>query len=825
MEYHDTMCVVLCGGQGTRMGSSDQHKVCFSLAGVPAIVRTLSMLKSVGLERFLIVVGQMASQVMATITAEHPGVAFIYQPDARGTGHAAACATRFLQSTGFEGEVIVTMGDKLIQPLVVTDLVSQHRQTRAEMTLVALPKTAATTAGRIVYDRSQNAVAIVEVADLKQAAKKGIPIRVGRRKLPAEQIEEHCKSVNASLYLFEAAALYRAVGKLEATNAQGELYLTDTLANLVAEKARVCVVDVANPEDLLAFNTPEELLFAEEVFRRRLVGRRRISVRAPTGPAPCVRPAGEWLRILQTNSSSLQHILTEIYGSDEALREERRSTFLGVLEEFVRRFGLERPVVLTRAPGRINLMGRHVDHRGGYVNVMAISREIVLVAGARDDDLVSLTNLHSDEFPERQFHIGGLLQTANWCDWMDFINSVTVQQVMEGSRGDWSNYAKAAVLRLQHACPDHRLTGMDCVVSGNIPVGAGLSSSSAIVVAVAEASVALNGLQITLQQFVDLCGEGEWFVGSRGGSADHAAIRSGERGRVVRVGFFPFRIEETIPFPDGLSLVVANSKVRVSKSADARDTFNHRVASYDLLELLLKKNTAVLQGLEHLRDLNPARLRISTSELYRILKQLPRRASRSYLRRLLPDQKDQLERIFSTHRDLGHYALREVAIYGIAECQRSEMFAALLRERRLQTIGELMRLSHDGDRLLRYRNGEAAVHVASYSNQKLDRLIVSSMSEDPARRQAADFWAQSGRYACSTPAIDYIVDLAVSLPDVIGAQLAGAGLGGCAMIFTNNQAVQPVIGTLRKEYYEPRGLSADVHVFRPVKGSGALSPV
>ena len=825
MEYHDTMCVVLCGGQGTRMGSSEQHKVCFSLAGVPAIVRTLSMLKSVGLERFLIVVGQMADQVMATISAEHPGVAFIYQPEARGTGHAAACAAQFLQSAGFEGEVIVTMGDKVIQPSVLTDLVTQHRQTGADMTLTALPKSATTTAGRIVYDGSRKAVGIVEVADLKEAAEKGTPIRIGRRKLRAEQIEKQSTSVNASLYLFEAAALYRALGKLQASNAQGELYLTDTLASLVAEKARICVVDVANPEDLLAFNTPEELLFAEEVFGRRLARRRRISVRAPTEPAPCVRPAGEWIRILETNSSSLRQTLTQIYGSDQELLDERRSTFLRVLEEFVRRYDLERPVVLTRAPGRINLMGRHVDHRGGYVNVMAISREIVLAAAARDDDLVSLTNLHSDEFPERQFHIGSLLQTADWCDWMDFINSVTVQQVLEGSRGDWSNYAKAAVLRLQHACPDHRLAGMDCVVSGNIPVGAGLSSSSAVVVAVAEASVALNGLQITMQQFVDLCGEGEWFVGSRGGSADHAAIRSGERGRVVRVGFFPFRIEETIPFPNGLSLVVANSKVRVSKSADARDTFNHRVACYDLLELLLKKNTAALKGLEHFRDLSPARLGISTGELYRILKQLPRRASRGYLQRLLPGLKDQLERIFSTHRDLGHYALREVAIYGIAECQRSEMFANLVRQRRLQMIGELMRLSHDGDRLLRHRNGEAAVHVAAYSNQKLDRLIVSSMSEDPARRRAADFWAQSGRYACSTPEIDYIVDLAVSLPNVIGAQLAGAGLGGCAMIFADNQAVQTLMETLRNHYYEPRGLSADVHVFRPVEGSGALSTV
>ena len=97
------------------------------------------------------------------------------------------------------------------------------------------------------------------------------------------------------------------------------------------------------------------------------------------------------------------------------------------------------------------------------------------------------------------------------------------------------------------------------------------------------------------------------------------------------------------------------------------------------------------------------------------------------------------------------------------------------------------------------------------------------MSEDPALREAAAFWAQSGRYACSTPEIDYIVDLAISLPDIIGAQLAGAGLGGCAMILTNNESVSTLMETLQKEYYEPRGLSDDVHVFRPVEGSGTLS--
>jgi len=81
---------------------------------------------------------------------------------------------------------------------------------------------------------------------------------------------------------------------------------------------------------------------------------------------------------------------------------------------------------------------------------------------------------------------------------------------------------------------------MDCAVTGDIPVAAGLSSSSAVLVAVAHAAVAINDFDLEPRQFVDLCGEGEWFVGSRGGAADHAAIRFGRRGSIAHVRFFPF---------------------------------------------------------------------------------------------------------------------------------------------------------------------------------------------------------------------------------------------------------------------------------------------
>ncbi len=822
MEPGDIACVILCGGEGKRMGSADRHKVCFPIAGTPAIVRTVGMLKSVGIKRFLIVVGTTAQQVIDTVTAEHPDVAFVYQRQPRGTGHAVACAVEVLKAAGHNGPVLVTMGDKIIQPHVVERLLAAHAVQRAELTLTALPKTPGTTAGRIVTDAAGRVSGVVELADIRRAAEMRRRVRVGGRRMTAGRIERS-RSVNASLYMFEAPSLYDAVAALNDENAQGELYLTDTVAHVAGRGGRVGVLEVANPEDLMAYNTPEELLAVGQVFARRLSRRRRIAKVSAKLSGRSFRRAGEWLKIVQQNPPRLRRVLTAVYGADEGLLSERRKAFAGVLKRFIKTFGPRRRAVLARAPGRINLMGRHVDHRGGYVNVMAISREVILVAAPRDDDKVSLANLRPREFPDREFRVGELLKSADWFDWMDYIDSTTVRQVLEAYRGDWSNYAKAAVLRLQHACPDHRLSGFDCVVDGNIPMGAGLSSSSAVVVAVAEAAVALNGLDLTTQQFVDLCGEGEWFVGSRGGSADHAAIRGGERGKVARVGFFPFRIEETIPWPEGLSLVIANSHVRAAKSEGARDTFNQRVATYNLAEVLLPRRSAVLRSMRHLRDVDPDALGVSPGEIYRALKRLPVQVTRRSAEELLPDGHQRLEEIFATHRNIGPYRLRDVATYGIAECRRSDMFAELLRAGELKELGLLMQISHDGDRVVRFCDGRAVRHRLSYGDARLERLIADVASDNPARRAPAALWAQPGRYACSTKEIDFIVDTVTARPGVVGAQIAGAGLGGCAMILLKTEALSGTLKTLRESYYRPRRLKFDVHVCQPVGGSGILS--
>jgi len=103
------VCVLLAGGKGKRMRSNTLHKVCFPVAGVPAIVRTMGVFKSSGIKQFCLVVGTMAEQVISTVAEKYPETSFVYQAKPRGTGHAASCATDMLKTADFDGDILICM--------------------------------------------------------------------------------------------------------------------------------------------------------------------------------------------------------------------------------------------------------------------------------------------------------------------------------------------------------------------------------------------------------------------------------------------------------------------------------------------------------------------------------------------------------------------------------------------------------------------------------------------------------------------------------------------------------------------------------------------
>jgi N-acetylgalactosamine kinase len=465
-----------------------------------------------------------------------------------------------------------------------------------------------------------------------------------------------------------------------------------------------------------------------------------------------------------------------------------------------------------------------VDHRGGYVNMTTLHREIVTVAARRPDSLIHMANA-SAEFADDFFDLLQEIPHIRECQsWHEYLNSQRVQDFHSTCMGKWSNYIRAGLYRLVHHFPDHRFCGMDMAVGGDIPIGAGLSSSSSLLVSTSLAAIALNNLKVQPATFVDLCGEGEWFVGTRGGAADHAAMTLSTQGNITPITFFPFRVEKAVPFPEGCRLLIANSGVQSKKAKGARDAFNHRVACYELAMALFRKFFPdQTKGIEHLRDI-PDKLSVSLSEFYQMVKRLPLRAGRFLLRQLLQDRSEWLEQVFSTHREPTLYPLRSVFMFGVAECERSKRFTELVTAGDLETIGRLMCVSHDGDRVVRFdQDGSARLWCYECDDATLDRLSNMAASTDPSVREQAALYLQPGGYACSCWEIDQMVDIALGVKGVVGAQLSGAGMGGCMMVLAREEAVEEVSAVLTEKYYRPRNLDLQLETCSSIAGASCLS--
>lgn len=524
--------------------------------------------------------------------------------------------------------------------------------------------------------------------------------------------------------------------------------------------------------------------------------------------------ASEWKKKFEDFDDIMYQLFELTYGRGQKdLIYERRITILKMLDRFIELYGDE-DVVITRSPGRVNLLGRHIEHRGGSINVMSINRETLLICGKRDDDIVNMSNM-DEKFKSASFSIADTIGEKKNENWVDYIESDKILKMVTDSRGEWSNYVKAAVLRMALEFKQTDMKGMDMLFCGNIPMAAGLSSSSSIVVATTEALVALFNLGIVAKDFIHLCGEGEWFVGSRGGSGDHAAMKCGMMDMITHLDFCPFRIGESVEFPSEYNVVVANSFVEAKKSDGARDKFNQKVACYEFGFLLFKKlYPQYSKKLTYLKHINPENLGCTDADIYEMLCNIPEYMTLSQIYEMLPDNKSDIDRITKSHATPEYYEIRSTLLYGIAECQRSYKCLDLLRNKDYEGLGELMSISHNGDRVSR----GSMPYDYSAGEKYLKDLIKRYNEGDPK----AELCYAPGGYGCSTETIDNLVDFVTAQYGVMGAELSGAGLGGCIIILVKKEFTPNLLDNLKKHYYDKNNLPMGANVYLPVAGSLAF---
>lgn len=540
--------------------------------------------------------------------------------------------------------------------------------------------------------------------------------------------------------------------------------------------------------------------------------------RVPSNPN--FKKVSEWLNLFENDNDFTQQ-LENIYGNDIDLIKERKHIFLETLRKFEYLNGPDREVVIARSPCRINLRGMHSEMQHATPNYLTHAREIVIVAGKRNDDIVILNNVDDERFVGRAFCISEEIKRGKWGNWLDYVDDTEVRMAIESNRGDWVNYIKASVLKIQDSFPGVKLKGMDVVAFGDIPQGSGMASSSAMVVSSGLACLAVNNLSMDRKEFVIDMGNGEWYVGTRGGFGDHGAMVFGKRGYILH-GIF-LNIEEMnpeyIPFPENYQVMIINSYKTSSKSADRLFAYNKTMFAYSMALSLIKDvlieqdyDDQFLKEIKYLGQITPETFGLEN--IYRILKAVPEKITVNELKKRygLPDIEQRINKYFG---QLGKYPdsvePRGAALWGIAESERSREFAKLIKNSSIKEAGELMSIGHNGDRILSFiNNGEGIEYTENrVTDDYLDRLISDLQSNNIHRIHRAQLSYQPGDFDASSPELDKIVDIASSVDGIIGASLTGAGFGGIILAIgrREDRVLAELKSALYNYYYEPQELS------------------
>jgi galactokinase len=197
------------------------------------------------------------------------------------------------------------------------------------------------------------------------------------------------------------------------------------------------------------------------------------------------------------------------------------------------------PSIISDAPGRVNLIGEHTDYNEGFVLPMAIDRAVTVTAAPRDDKKV---RAHSRQFDARD-------------EW-------PADTPRRTGRGEWRDYVRGVAWALMEA--RFELRGADLLIDGDVPVGAGLSSSAALELAVAGALCAVAGIEASPEKLAILCQRAENnFVGVQSGIMDQLVSALGRAGHALMIDCRSLEIDHVpLPLEDhGLTLVVVDSRV------------------------------------------------------------------------------------------------------------------------------------------------------------------------------------------------------------------------------------------------------------------------
>ena len=496
-----------------------------------------------------------------------------------------------------------------------------------------------------------------------------------------------------------------------------------------------------------------------------------------------------------TDSASVPvvHSLRDVYADVNKAGQR----YAALTAHFLALYGTS-PTFYVRAPGRVNIIGEHVDYSGYSVLPMAIDRDTIIAAVIPSSTSSSSSTPSSSSSPSNS----AAVQLANYDQAYPAVTFDDSQALFTiAAQHHWTKYVqcgfKGVFNEVQAAgdtsilaptpAPSNTPTStsddfcsfrhqpLQLLVNGTVPPSAGLSSSSSLVCAAVLTAAYSHGfhLRLTRTQLADIASRCERFVGTMGGGMDQAISFLSERGVAQRIDFDPLT-NTPVHLPPDAVFVVCNSLYESEKAVQAAKQFNARVLECKLAALLLAKHFGLQVPAQAIPQLTLKKVQLhsglSTAQLAQELEQ-------SKLLHPSP------------------YTVAEVeAALGLSlstSLSYNPNFGKVLASPPpLHLYQRALHVYSEAQRVFDFQS-ECASPKPSLST--LGRLM------DSSHRSCREL------YDCSCPDLDRLVDV-VKGAGAIGCRLTGAGWGGCVVALFDGQQgqrhIDEAIDAIKATYYQ-----------------------
>lgn len=437
-------------------------------------------------------------------------------------------------------------------------------------------------------------------------------------------------------------------------------------------------------------------------------------------------------------------------------------------EAFESRYSTK-PQYICRAPGRVNIIGEHVDYSGYGVLPMAIEQDVAIASRRNDTGELRFHNTDPDTYPEHS------------CPVEDGVSEINREEIF------WYSYILCGIKGMLEEMGIKNPVGMDIMVDGSIPPASGLSSSSALVCCAALTALCVNEVDLpSKKDLAEMCARSERFIGTQGGGMDQAISFLGELGKAMMIEFNPVRPSE-VQLPDGYSFIISNTLVRANKAAES--SFNTRVAECrTAAHVMAKKSGKNWREIDRLLLLSES-LGTPLSEMSSVCAQLLH--SEAYTRQEVCD---------------------------ILEIADSELLGVCLNEKSkdVESFQLYDRAKHV------YEEANRVYLFESTANSERGKRDDDDIAKALGQLMNESHTSCSALYQCSCAELDEVTALCREAGG-LGARLTGAGWGGCAVSLVRNDGTEAFLAKLKESYYDRKASSANLEnsLFATKPGPGA----